>query len=269
MITPAFRNIIASCKHNAQLQQPKQQSHERKSMGGLSSSLSRRGMFKFRKASSDSKLGIDTATNSISSANNATTTRPRRRWSIESFDTDPTLDNSDSSLTIDASDTTATTTRSRRRRGSDSSVFTCVPSSRISSSNSDRPIQRQLHAIEQYTISTPAVPTTVQTTQEHFNEIPYSYIHDGTHYQGLYIGELKHGMPHGIGTWLTVNNTSSIRIEGEWFCGFNISGDKQYVNMVRERSRSLKEKEEQHVVLSRRLPSVLEDSLYEDDFSNK
>ena len=76
-------------------------------------------------------------------------------------------------------------------------------------------------------------------------------------------------MPHGIGTWLTVNNTSSIRIEGEWFCGFNISGDKQYVNMVRERSRSLKEKEEQHVVLSRRLPSVLEDSLYEDDFSNK
>lgn len=123
-----------------------------------------------------------------------------------------------------------TTGRVERRGSGVSSDFTdltsttsSTASSYISSSdnnnnnNCNRPISSS---------SPPPVPTTINADA---CEMPYSYNHGGVSYQGFYVGEIKCGKPHGSGTWSTVHTNGAIRIEGEWYCGFNISGQKQLV----------------------------------------
>lgn len=80
-----------------------------------------------------------------------------------------------------------------------------------------------------------SVPTTVHMSAAHPSEeregiacgMPYSYQHQSITYPGFYTGQIKCGKPHGVGTWRGCHG--GCRIEGEWYCGFNIAGSKYVV----------------------------------------
>jgi len=95
----------------------------------------------------------------------------------------------------------------------------------------------------------------VPTTDGHVSDLQYTYIHDSITYEGVYTGQVKCSKPHGIGTWRYQSyNGSVLSIEGEWFCGFSISGQKIHEHVPQKHSpltsilrRSTKHKQEKGV----------------------
>ena len=78
----------------------------------------------------------------------------------------------------------------------------------------------------------------VPTDGRHVSELQYTYIHDSITYQGIYTGQVKCSKPHGIGTWRYQSSNGSVllSIEGEWFCGFSISGQKKFEHIPQKHS---------------------------------
>ena len=70
----------------------------------------------------------------------------------------------------------------------------------------------------------------VVPTDGHVCDLQYTYIHDSITYQGIYTGQVKCSKPHGIGTWRYQSSNGSVllSIEGDWFCGFSIAGQKKH-----------------------------------------
>ena len=97
----------------------------------------------------------------------------------------------------------------------------------------------------------------VPTTDGHVCDLQYTYIHDSITYEGIYTGQIKCSKPHGIGTWRYQSSNGSVllSIEGEWFCGFSIAGEKTHEHIPHKHSpltsilrrRSAKHKQEREV----------------------
>ena len=96
----------------------------------------------------------------------------------------------------------------------------------------------------------------VVSTDGHVCDLQYIYIHDSITYEGIYTGQVKCSKPHGIGTWRYQSSNGSVilSIEGEWFCGFSISGQKKHEQVPQKHSpltsilrRSTKHNQEKEV----------------------
>jgi len=96
----------------------------------------------------------------------------------------------------------------------------------------------------------------VVPTDGHVCDLQYTYIHDSITYEGIYTGQVKCSKPHGIGTWRYQSSNGSVilSIEGEWFCGFSIAGQKKHEHIPQKHSpltsilrRSTKHKQEKEV----------------------
>jgi len=99
----------------------------------------------------------------------------------------------------------------------------------------------------------------VVSTDGRVCDLQYTYIHDSITYEGIYTGQVKCSKPHGIGTWRYQSSNGSVllSIEGEWFCGFSIAGEKTREHIPQKHSlieplpsilrRSTKHKQERDV----------------------